>query len=286
MTSSKSLLKNRIPKLFFILKGLKKWYYRKYDHSNITLPQLADLLINNMGLRRGDTIMVHTSLHHIRSQHFSPEDVIYLLMMIVGKEGTLIMPTFTAKHYTFLYKKKPFDCRKTMGKNGLINELFRMMLETKRSCHPLKSVAAWGKNADYLIKDHHLSECAFDKNSPFYRLYELEGKIVGLGVTSAKLSFFHTIEDTNPEYFPSQRYSEPVEKKYIDLEGNSSEGIFRHDIQEYVRLRSKSKIFKYYRKNELFDFKFDKIPFFVADCKKLYNRTVELVKQGISIYNI
>ena len=102
-----------------------------------------------------------------------------------------------------------------MGYNGLINELFRTQKDTKRSCHPLKSVAAWGNKAEYFVKDHINSEYAFDKNSPFYKLYELKGKIIGIGASSIYLSFLHTVEDTNPHLF-LKKYSDPIEKKCID----------------------------------------------------------------------
>src|SRR5437667_1797314 len=49
-----------------------------------------------------------------------------------------------------------------------------------RSYHPTHAVAAWGRNANELLSTHHLGP-TFGKTSPFYKMREKDGVVVGLG---------------------------------------------------------------------------------------------------------
>jgi aminoglycoside N3'-acetyltransferase len=50
-------------------------------------------------------------------------------------------------------------------------------------------VAAWGKHAEYLTKDHDLSNI-FGEGSPIGKLYELDGKVLLIGVGYDKTRLF------------------------------------------------------------------------------------------------
>lgn len=59
-----------------------------------------------------------------------------------------------------------------------------------RSNHPARSVAANGKYADYLTKDHNLSNI-FGEGSPIRKLYELNGYVLLIGVGCDKNTSLH-----------------------------------------------------------------------------------------------
>jgi len=76
---------------------------------------------------------------------------------------------------------------------GVVAEMFRKWPGAKRSDHPARSVAAVGKYAAYLTKEHDLSNI-FGKNSPVDKLYELDGYILLIGVGYDKNTSFHLAE--------------------------------------------------------------------------------------------
>jgi Aminoglycoside 3-N-acetyltransferase len=57
---------------------------------------------------------------------------------------------------------------------GLLCEAFRRTPGVRRSIHLSSSVCAIGPNADYLIRDHHLTAMAWGKDSPFCRLMDVD----------------------------------------------------------------------------------------------------------------
>jgi aminoglycoside N3'-acetyltransferase len=64
---------------------------------------------------------------------------------------------------------------------GCIAELFRTLPESIRSNHPQVSFSASGKYANVIIDNHQLTP-QFGMNTPLGKLYELNAKVLLLGV--------------------------------------------------------------------------------------------------------
>jgi len=138
----------------------------------------------DIGLKKGMNVYVHSSLSSFGYIEGGPNTVLEVLDDIVN-DGTIIMPTFT--HF-----KKEFNLNDVCW-TGKIAETFRLQNNTHRSVHPTHSVAARGKDANYLIKDHEKSERPFDENSPFYKLTRLDSYILMLGTENN--SMIHYVQD-------------------------------------------------------------------------------------------
>lgn len=66
----------------------------------IKLVQLADIIINDMKITRNDTVIVHVSMAKVRLTDAHPDDLVFLLKMIIGTQGSLFI------HETPSYKNE------------------------------------------------------------------------------------------------------------------------------------------------------------------------------------
>lgn len=188
-----------------------------------------------IGIKDGDTIMFHSSLSRLGEVEGGAETVIDALLEAVGSGGTVVVPTFhrlslTAGDYT--NDLEPcFDARHTPSGVGKISEIFRNRKDALRSCHPTHSVAAIGRNAYYIVKDHHQCDTPFSEGSPFERIMELCGKWVFLAVDIDKFTIYHVFEDHCPEFPYKVYYDHPLIVKAIDMHGE--EKIVRTKMHDY-----------------------------------------------------
>ena len=96
---------------------------------------------------------------------------------------------------------------------GRIPEYFRALHNTRRSLHPLYSMAAWGKHADWICET-----CTYDmpfgEGSPLDKLYQLDGKVLFLGTGFDTCTAIHYAESTIGR--PLIRETAPVGKTDTD----------------------------------------------------------------------
>lgn len=156
----------------------------------LTFEQLVDGF-RKLGVMQGDTLLVHSSYKSFGEVEGGPETVVRALETALGteKDGTLIMPTF---NFDF-NKGVPWDVRKTRSKMGALTEIVRMDKRAKRVFHPFYSFAILGKHAEMLGALRYKS--AYERNSVFGKLRDLDGKIMVIGLSyNNSMTFFHHIE--------------------------------------------------------------------------------------------
>lgn len=171
--------------------------------------------LRRIGLNKGDNVMVHSSLKNIGYVCGGAQTVIEALIEVVGEEGTIMMPTQTWKNldpvegvhwdadeseWQIIRDNWPAYDKNITPTNtmGAVAEMFRSWPGSLRSDHPARSVAAWGKNAAYLTENHDLSNI-FGEGSPIGKLYELNGKVLLLGVGYDKNTSIH-LADVRANY--------------------------------------------------------------------------------------
>jgi aminoglycoside 3-N-acetyltransferase len=164
----------------------------------------------SLGVEPGSVIIMHSSLSKIGWTVGGPVAVIKALIEILTPKGTLIMPTFTGDNsepskwenppvprewWETIRSHMPVfqpDITPTRGM-GKIVEVFRKFPNVIRSNHPISSFAAWGKYATRITKNHQL-ESDLGEDSPLARIYELDGRVLLLGVSHASNTSLHLAE--------------------------------------------------------------------------------------------
>jgi len=161
--------------------------------------------VKQLGIGPGDIVLVHSSYKSLGGVEGGAAAVIAGFENVIGREGTLVMPTLSQvdffNSYKTWYMDKPSD-------TGYLTEFFRKQLYVYRSNQATHSVAARGKYAYELTFEHtaygpHLcpfGEYAFADSSPWLKMYNMGAKIVFLGVTHASNTMKHTVEARFVEY--------------------------------------------------------------------------------------
>lgn len=187
----------------------------------------ADIVagLKRLGVAPGDTLFVHSSLKSLGYVEGGPPSLIAALQEAVGPAGTLLLPTYYLPGGTILatcqMRDYVFDPR-THGTNlGALPSAFLATPGIRRSIHPTHSVSAWGAKAEAVTADHHRAPSIFGPGSPWERLVALDGKVLGLGVSTGPITLPHLLEDQMGDAFPEaiwmdERYHLPA----IDHDGS------------------------------------------------------------------
>lgn len=178
-----------------------------------------------IGIQEGDSVLVHCAFSKIGPVVGGPETFIQALKNVVGAEGNILMPSSPNNSFQLEYIQKiqSFDVQNEPSKMGWLSEKFRKSEQIFRSAHPAEPVCAWGKNAKWLTENHEIDGTAYGKNSPFYKLTELNGKILYIGVTLDNAgTSLHILEDAVQD-FPYPVYRPESYKISILNEGRTYE---------------------------------------------------------------
>jgi aminoglycoside 3-N-acetyltransferase len=248
-----------------------------------------------VGIKPGDTILVHSSLSKTGNVEGGAAAVIQALIESVGEKGNVIMPSYSYVHSMVQTTKEDsyvFIPDKTPSVVGFITESFRKWDNVKRSIHPTHSVCVHGNDADYITNGHLAAETNFGLNTPFHRMRELKGKIVGIGVSTSIIPLYHSIEDFNLGEFKGVYLPESFPVKVMVDDKIVEKKIFVHDPLFHAdRIDKNAKIERWFRdhyrqKGMLHEGKFGDGEIWWMDMQTLFDELLALKKKGISIYNI
>ena len=164
----------------------------------ITRQDIRDAL-HRLGVNPGDICLFHSSFKSLGPVDGGAEAVIGGFEDAIGPEGTLVAPTLCSSDFFNSYNTWHLD---KPSEVGYLPEYFRKLPGVIRSDQATHSVAARGKLAYELTRDHgawghHLcpfGETAFADASPWVKMYERHAKVIFLGVTMRYNTFKHMIE--------------------------------------------------------------------------------------------
>jgi len=158
-----------------------------------------------MGVREGDVIEVSSDVralvtqmrHEAKKRGEKPQAIPYYLGNIiealkemVGREGTLLFPTY---NWGFC-RGEAWDYNNTLGETGALSNYALSLPEFKRTRHPIYSFAVWGKDQEYLVSLDN--EDSFGDGSPFAYLHQKGRLNISLGAPSF-FTFTHYVEQCN-----------------------------------------------------------------------------------------
>lgn len=144
------------------------------------------------GLHCEDLVMIHADAGPAAQMTSVPSaerlNAFIASILSFFNKGTVVVPTFSYS----LTKGEIFDRDATPSDIGLFSEYFRKLDGVSRSCHPIFSVAVYGKNADRFSQTT-LEDC-FGEGTLFDELYMHNAKILCLGCSLDRVTFTHFAE--------------------------------------------------------------------------------------------
>ncbi|MFE3742243.1 aminoglycoside N(3)-acetyltransferase [Streptomyces sp. NPDC059134] len=166
--------------------------------------------LRGVGLRSGETVLVHSSLSALGWVCGGSVAVVQALLDVLGDDGTLVVPTQSADNsdpaewvnppvpeawWAGIRAEMPvYDARTTPTRGvGVVPETVRRLPGAVRSGHPQTSFAAVGPRAAAIV-DGHAPDCRFGERSPLARLEEAGARVLLLGAGFESCTAFHLAE--------------------------------------------------------------------------------------------
>jgi aminoglycoside 3-N-acetyltransferase len=192
-------------------------------------PHTREALVSDLralGVRHGQTLLVHASLSAIGWVDGGPATVVAALHDSVGQAGTIVMATTNEEnsttsrtHQRLVAGKSPreakeyrdrmpaFDRLRTPATGaGRIAEALRTTPGAVRSGHPQSSFAAIGARAAGLMASHRLTS-HLGEESPLAAIYDVgDAAILMVGVGYARCSALHLAEYRYTDRPPTRVY--------------------------------------------------------------------------------
>jgi len=180
------------------------------DTAAATVAALAADL-RDLGVARGDTVMVHASLRRIGPVEGGAAGVISALEQAVGDAGTLLMLLGARDDFAWVNERPAgerdrllagtpaFDADTTPASPevGTLAEVFRCTPATRVSDNPEGRFAARGRDAAHLLHDAPWDDY-FGPGSPLDRLCRKGGTVLRLGADPDTVSVLHYAEYVVP----------------------------------------------------------------------------------------
>jgi aminoglycoside 3-N-acetyltransferase len=255
----------------------KLWLSKKIYRRPVSIANLRQQLID-LGVTPGRTLWVQSSWNEFYNVPLRPSEMIELLRDLLGPNGTLAMPAFPIDHDP----DRLFLVDKAAVYTGLLCEVFRRTPGIRRSIHLTSSVCAVGPNADFLVRDHHLTAMPWGKDSPFCRLAEMDARMLGIGAGFNFMTPLHAAECLLFDEVPFFRsvFDGTIKYRWQRADGETGEHEFMRRIGDIRPQRLR----RHFGPDICIDAKISNLSILAADAKPFIERAVNLGRRGITMY--
>ncbi len=130
--------------------------------------------LKELGLRRGDIVLLHSSFVSLGDFEGGPEAVVDAFLNVLGPQGTLLAPVF--------------------GELGILTSVIKQHPKAVVSAAPVGTLAAIGAKAKEICEDHWKAETAHGEGTPYLKIADLGGYICLLGVDQDRNTTLHSVE--------------------------------------------------------------------------------------------
>jgi aminoglycoside 3-N-acetyltransferase len=198
-------------------------------------------LLSDMGVSAGDCVLMHSSFRPTNGFQGNPQDIIDVVLDLIGLRGTLVMMSMAYGSSTkqHLSGRPIFDVRRTPSCMGILTELFRRRQGVLRSLSPTHPVVALGGKAAWIVEGHDCCLYPCGPGSPFQKMLELDAKMLFFDLPFDGFTFVHYIEHQIREYLPCPLYEPaPMTALLRDYSGKDRELSVYVFAEEAVRRRN------------------------------------------------
>ena len=162
--------------------------------------------LRELGVKPGDTLMVHSSLSACGRIVGGAQTIIEALIETVGEEGHFFFPSFQRSE-SFLngaisarWDHRPADTARRDSESirwvGTIPlEFMRLYPDAPRGRHISHPWTGWGRRAAEILAVQKWDDSPFGETSLPRQVMAMGGKVLHFGSTIARTSFLHCIED-------------------------------------------------------------------------------------------
>ena len=192
-----TLVELRVTRLGFkilIKKFIKRFaprrrrYYQDLIFRRVNEAKLAAVL-ESLGVTSGRTLYIQSSFGSLGYYPDGAHRFIRLLSELVGRDGTLVMPSFPfgGAMEDFVRANPLFDARRSPSHTGILAEVMCQLPGVRRSCHPSHPVVALGAQAAAIIAGHERCSSPQGDGSPFDKLVQGSALILRIGTPAFPL---------------------------------------------------------------------------------------------------
>ena len=188
-------------------------YMQKCIDKNYT-PITKEFLIHKfsqLGIKQGDTLLVHTSLSSLGYVVGGSEALFLALREVIGEQGTIVVPSQTVEisdPASWQYPPVPQEWHDVIrssipaySKNlsyskamGAFSQFIGILPDSIRSNHPMYSFTAIGEKAIEII-GQDIVDFPFGEESPLARMYSIGAKVLMIGTDFETNTSLHLAEN-------------------------------------------------------------------------------------------
>lgn len=236
--------------------------------------------LQTMGIKPDDAVMVHSSMKAIGAVDGGANTVIDAFQEYLS-QGLFMAPAHTWAQMSTEYNIFDPTCEPACV--GIIPNILLKRANAFRSLHPTHSIVASGVGAEGYVQGEEFATTPCPPNGCWDRLRKIHAKILLIGVTHARNTFIHSIEEVLD--VPERFTTEPTHFKIKMPDGSMRDvSMYRHYNSKMAHIsESFDKLSEaYFESGAAKKVTFGDAECILCDAEKLFNITQKVLSHEIN----